>query len=56
LGVHYHRSSLKIGLSHANIGLLALGLLMAQIISGVTDKYNNVAALLMILALIGGLM
>lgn len=29
---------------------------MTQIISGATDKYNNVAALLMILALIGGLM
>lgn len=56
LGIRYRRSSLKIGLSHASIGLLAFGLLMAQIINGATDKYNNVAALLMILAIIGGLM
>ncbi len=56
LGVRYHRSSLKIGLSHACIGLLAFGLLMMQIISGAINKYNNVAALLMILALTGGLM
>ena len=56
LGVRYHRSSPKIGLSHAGIGLLAFGLLMTQIISGTINKYNNVAALLMILALTGGLM
>lgn len=56
LGAHYHRSSLKIGLSHANIGLLALVILFLQIINGAINKYNNVAALLMILAVIGGLM
>ena len=56
LGARYHRSSLKIGLSHASIGLTALVLLFLQIINGTMNKYNNVAALLMILALIGGLM
>ena len=56
LGVRYHRSSLKLALSHASIGLLALALLMTQIFTGVTDKFNNVAALLFILAIIGGLM
>lgn len=56
LGVRYQRSSLKIGLVHASTGLLASGLLMTQIITGATDKYNNVAALLIILAIIGGLM
>ncbi len=56
LGVRYHRSSLKIGLSHASIGLLALVLLFVQIMDGVTNKYNNVAALLMTLAIIGGFM
>lgn len=56
LGVRYHRSSLKIGLIHASMGLLAFGLLIAQIVSGAINKYNNVAALLMVLALTGGLM
>ena len=56
LGARYHRSSLKIGLSHASIGLLALALLFMQILNGTINKYNNVAALLMIFALIGGLM
>ena len=56
LGVRYHRNSLKIGLSHASIGLIALGLLITQIVNGATNKYNNVAALLMILALTGGIM
>lgn len=54
LGTRYHRSSAKIGLIHASMGLLAFGLLIAQIVSGVINKYNNVAALLMILALTGG--
>jgi len=56
LGARYHRSSLKVGLSHASIGLLALVLLFLQIINGAINKYNNVAALLMILAVIGGIM
>ena len=56
LGVRYRRSSLKIGLIHASIGLLAFGLLIAQIFSGATSKYNNFAALLMVFALVGGLM
>ena len=56
LGARYHRSSLKIGLSHASIGLLALALLFLQIMNGAINKYNNVAALLMILAVIGGIM
>lgn len=56
LGMRYHRSSLKIGLIHSSLGLIALGLLIAQIISGAINKYNNVAALLMVLAVTGGLM
>lgn len=56
LGTRYHRSSLKIGLSHASIGLLALVLLFLQIMNEAINKYNNVAALLMILAVIGGVM
>lgn len=56
LGARYHRSSLKIGLSHASIGLIALVVLFFQIFNGAMNKYNNVAALLMILAIVGGLM
>ena len=56
LGVRYHRRSAKIGLFHASLGLLAFGLLIAQIVSGTINKFNNVAALLMVLALTGGLM
>ncbi len=56
LGVRYQRRSAKIGLIHASLGLLALGLLIAQIVNGAINKYNNVAALLMLLAVTGGLM
>ena len=56
LGIRYRRSSLKIGLIHSSLGLLALALLILQIINTEVNKYNNVAALLMILAFIGGLM
>ena len=56
LGVHYHRKSLITGLIHAGIGLIAFGFLVSQIIGHSINKYNNVAALLMILALIGGVM
>lgn len=56
LGVRYHRSSPKVGLIHASLGLLAFGFLIAQIVSGPINKYNNVAALLMVLAVTGGLM
>ncbi len=56
LGTRYHRSSLKVGLIHSSIGLLALVLLILQIMNGAINKYNNVAALLMLLAVIGGIM
>lgn len=54
LGVRYRRRSAKIGFIHGGIGLLAFGLLIAQIVNGAINKYNNVAALLMVLTLIGG--
>ncbi|PCJ84413.1 MAG: hypothetical protein COA54_13720 [Thiotrichaceae bacterium] len=56
LGVRYHRSSLKTGLVHASLALIASGFLAAQIINGSLNKFNNVAALLMVLALVGGAM
>lgn len=56
LGVRYKRSSLKVGLIHAGSALTALVLLLAHVFNSDTNKYNNVAVLLMIAALIGGLM
>ena len=56
LGIRYQRNSLKVGLIHAGSGLIALGLLMTHVLSDASNKFNNVAALLMILAVIGGLM
>ena len=56
LGLRYQRKSLITGLTHAGIGLIAFGFLISQIIDHSINKYNNVAALLMILALMGGLM
>ncbi len=54
LGLRYHRKSLTTGLIHAGTGLIAFGFLISQIIGHPINKYNNVAALLMVLALIGG--
>ena len=56
LGVRYKRSSLKVGLIHAGSAITALGLLLMHVFNSDTNKYNNVAVLLMIAALIGGLM
>ncbi len=56
LGVRYHRSSLKLGLSHAVVALTGVLFLAIQIYIGPTDKYNNIAALLFFLAITGGLM
>jgi len=56
LGLRYRRSSLPLALSHAALALIALGLLFNQIFTQAINKFNNAAALLMVLALIGGLM
>ena len=56
LGIRYHRNSAKGGLIHASLAIAALGFLGTQIINGPTNKFNNGAALLMLLALTGGLM
>ncbi len=56
LGVRYHRNSRPLALSHAGIALLALGFLATEIINGPTNKFNNGAALLLLLTLTGGIM
>ena len=56
VGLRYHRNSFKGGLMHAGIAIAALVLLGTQIINGSMSKFNNVAALFMVLALSGGAM
>lgn len=55
LGVRYQRGSLTLGLTHAGIGLLALGVLLVGIYQAPTKLLYNNAALLFILAVAGGL-
>jgi len=54
IGFRYHRSSLKLAISHGVIGIAGLVFLAMQIYRGPTDKYNNGAALLLVLTVIGG--
>lgn len=55
LGVRFQCGSLALGLTHAGIGLLALGLLLMEISREPTRMLYNNAALLFILAVTGGL-
>lgn len=54
IGVLFHRSSFKLAMSHAAFALAGLAFLGTQIVQGPINKYNNGAALLLALALIGG--
>lgn len=53
-GLRYHKSSLKLGLVHASLAITGIALLLTQIVNGPTHKQNNIAALLLVLALVGG--
>jgi peptidoglycan/LPS O-acetylase OafA/YrhL len=55
LGVRYQRSSLLLAVGHGCMVLLGLGLLLWQIFNAPTHKLYNLAALLFVLALLGGL-
>ncbi|MBT8120122.1 MAG: hypothetical protein KJN89_10440 [Gammaproteobacteria bacterium] len=55
LGVRYHRGSLVLAAGHAGVALLGLVMLGKQIMDGPTHMFYNVAALLFVLALFGGL-
>ncbi len=55
LGMRYRRGSLVLAAGHAGVALLGLGLLGSQIFAGPVHKLYNVAALLFVLALFGGL-
>ena len=55
-GIRKQGTSLSVGLTHASTAIVATGFLATEIINGPINKYNNVAALLMVLALTGGAM
>lgn len=54
LGVRKHQRSPRLGLTHACLALAGFLVLFAQIYTGPVDKLNNVAALFLFFALIGG--
>lgn len=55
LGMRYRRGSLALAAGHAGVALMGLGLLGNQIFTGPVHKLYNVAALLFVLTLFGGL-
>ena len=55
LGVRYRRSSLTLAAAHAGFALLGLGLLARHIFNSPVHMLYNDAALLFVLALLGGL-
>jgi len=55
LAVRYRRSSLALAAAHAGVAVLGLGLLARQIFEGPMHILYNDAALLFVLALLGGL-
>jgi hypothetical protein len=54
MGARYRRSSLALGLGHAGIGVLGLGLLAVQIFRGPVHMLYNNAAVLFLLVIVGG--
>lgn len=54
LGVRHRKGSRRLGLVHATLATAGTAALFALIFTGTTDKLNNVAALFLIFALIGG--
>lgn len=55
-GRRHQCSYLSLGIVHAGIAIVALGLLAARILSGPMDKLFNNAAVLFLLALVGGVL
>ncbi len=53
-GLRYRKSSLKLGLIHASLAIAGIALLFTQIVQGPSSKQNNLAAFLLVLAVIGG--
>jgi hypothetical protein len=56
IGGRHQRSYLSLGIVHAGIAIVALGLLAAQIFHGPMHQLYNNAAVLFLLALVGGVL
>lgn len=54
LGIRYKRSFPSLAMGHAAAAIAGLVFLGTQIVNGPTNKFNNLAALLLLLAFIGG--
>ena len=54
LGMRQRKRSPGLGLTHAALALSGIIVLFTEIFSGPTDKINNVAALLLFFAIVGG--
>jgi len=54
LGVRFHRSSVCLARMHASFAVAGVAILGWVIYQGPMDKQNNLAALLLVIALIGG--
>ncbi len=56
LGLRQRKRSPGLGLTHAGLALCGSIVLFAEIFTGPTDKLNNVAALFLFFAIVGGTM
>lgn len=54
LGLRQHRRAPGLGLTHAALALSGITLLFTLIFTGPSDKLNNVAAMMLFFALVGG--
>jgi FtsH-binding integral membrane protein len=54
LGLRKRKRSPGLGLTHAGLALSGLIVLFTEIFTGPTDKLNNVAALFLFFAIVGG--
>ena len=54
LGMHKHKRSPGLGFTHAGLALSGFIVLFIEIFTGPADKMNNVAALFLFFAIVGG--
>ena len=54
LGMHQHKRSPGLGLTHAGLALTGFIVLFIEIFTGPIDKLNNVAAIILFFAILGG--
>jgi peptidoglycan/LPS O-acetylase OafA/YrhL len=56
IGLHKNQRSPRLGMLHAGLAVLGLIILALQIYNGPMDKLNNIAAVFLCFAIIGGAM